>query len=246
MHRLLFIAVVCVSLPVSAILLLGAVLLVADALWEPAVPPTLADPDTGLLAHITFDDAAGHPIERRDGGQSRHFDGVDDAVLVSGFELPSRDFSITAWVNPSSIEPMAILTARAPDRAGANALALGIAHSLILAVDDAATLGDAPIAPGQWTHIAATRFGPTVTLYVDGVVDYVSRDPTRLDFGDCEHLVIGASADVGCTGSLSHFFSGSLDDIRIYDRALSPTEVSALCGRGFSVSEEQASGSLPD
>jgi hypothetical protein len=72
-----------------------------------------------------------------------------------------------------------------------------------------------------WTHAAFTYDGATVKGYLDGVqkmsaatTGSIASRPTDLRLG-----VDGASAQG---------FKGSLDDLRIYDRALGPAEIAAL------------------
>ncbi len=44
------------------------------------------------------------------------------------------------------------------------------------------------------------------------------------DFSTCP-LLIGVDNDSGCTGTLNGYFAGRLDEIRIYGRTLTATEI---------------------
>lgn len=70
----------------------------------------------------------------------------------------------------------------------------------------------------RWQHVVATKEGDALHLFVDGVlVDSTeTADPTPRGL----QLVIGQLY----TDSLDRFFVGQLDEIAIYDRALSPSE----------------------
>ncbi|MFN8178787.1 MAG: DUF4038 domain-containing protein [bacterium] len=75
-------------------------------------------------------------------------------------------------------------------------------------------------APGVWTHVAFTYDGSTVRGYLDGV--------EALSVADASSLVPrGHSLRLGVDGAYQQFFDGSLDDLRIYDRALTAAEVRA-------------------
>ncbi|MCK9202576.1 MAG: hypothetical protein M0P42_15730, partial [Gallionella sp.] len=82
------------------------------------------------------------------------------------------------------------------------------------------TAGSTELSPNTWYHIAATYDGTTVRLYVDGQLDgsYAyssplgSQDPVR----------------VGALYSGSNAFNGTIDDVRIYSRALNSTEISQI------------------
>jgi hypothetical protein len=75
---------------------------------------------------------------------------------------------------------------------------------------------------GAWVHLAATRDASNlVTIYVNGnaVKTGVATTPTVA----AGTFSIGASA-----GCINQQFNGSIDDVRVYNRALSAAEVAAL------------------
>ena len=73
--------------------------------------------------------------------------------------------------------------------------------------------GQSPVA-GQWQHLAATYDGTTARYYIDGT-QVASRAVTG-GVGDSDTWRIGAYGS-----SPGGFFDGLIDDVRIYDRALS-------------------------
>jgi len=75
---------------------------------------------------------------------------------------------------------------------------------------------------GPWYHVAATHDGTTQRLYVDGTE--VATRSGSVDF-DMSTLVIGGDED---TGAFEFGLVGRLDEVRIYDRALSPAEIARL------------------
>jgi concanavalin A-like lectin/glucanase superfamily protein/Big-like domain-containing protein/fibronectin type III domain protein len=77
--------------------------------------------------------------------------------------------------------------------------------------------GQSP-ATGTWQHLTATYDGATLRYYIDGV-QVASRAFTG-NVGDFNTWRIGAYG-----GTPFGFFDGSIDDVRIYDRALSTAEV---------------------
>jgi hypothetical protein len=98
------------------------------------------------------------------------------------------------------------------------------------ASDDAIlTMPFSPVA-GQWYHIALTRDGSFWTYYVNGVA-----------IGTTTALVqvpsMNAPLTIGNTEEL-YFFKGQMDQVSIYNRALSGEEIQAVC-------EEQNHGELP-
>lgn len=82
---------------------------------------------------------------------------------------------------------------------------------------------------GVWTHVASTYNGTTLTVWVNGV-----RAGSRAVSGrTCRNdhpLAIGAK-NYPAKGLLEAFWDGQLDDVRIYNRALSAAEIAALVPR---------------
>ena len=79
--------------------------------------------------------------------------------------------------------------------------------------------GRAP-AVGRWQHVAATYDGTTARFYMDG--DEVASKVFTGNVGSSNAWRIGA---YGSTPN--GFLDGSVDDVRIYDRALSASEIAA-------------------
>lgn len=77
---------------------------------------------------------------------------------------------------------------------------------------------------GEWTHIAATFDGTVATVYTNG--EQTGQD-TSWSFGyDTE-----ASVQIGaCDPGGGNPFNGAIDDVWIYDTALSRDEIKALAG----------------
>jgi len=91
--------------------------------------------------------------------------------------------------------------------------ASGVAKGIILA-------GGTVIDDGIWHHIAGTFDGTNWIIYRDGVVDNSKVDAATLT-PTTETLQIGARQSTG-------YFDGSIDEVRIYNRALSASEIMEL------------------
>jgi hypothetical protein len=84
---------------------------------------------------------------------------------------------------------------------------------------------DAYIPAIQWTHLALTYDGALLKVYVNGV-QVLSRSVNRASFspGDLVTPMV-----IGCRwNDESRFFMGAIDEVRIYDYALTPEALSAL------------------
>jgi len=81
----------------------------------------------------------------------------------------------------------------------------------------------APLKIKQWQHLAASYDGATLRVYVDG--SEVASKAVNLKRGSGgSPLVIGRRQD----GFAASAFSGALDEIRLYDRALDQAGIKAL------------------
>lgn len=76
------------------------------------------------------------------------------------------------------------------------------------------------LTANTWTHVAVTFAGTTLTLYVNGVsvATATTSGPAVAGTGS---LDLGHSPD-------GHFFSGTMDEVRIYSRELTSTDMTAL------------------
>lgn len=164
------------------------------------------------------------------------FDGSDDYVSIASPILPTGDYTYSAWVNVTDNTDELLLGAQ--DGSGINEflIAIGTCGTAgTLCVYDKNSLDvytTRKIATNTWTHIVVTRKGDKITAYINTVESSLGGSTTgtnnaTLNFGSCA-LLIGVDADSGCTGSLGNYYAGKMDDVRIYNRALSSSEVNTL------------------
>ena len=154
-------------------------------------------------------------------GSSILFDGVDDFGQFSG---PRRtdglrmSFSVSAWVLPSGAAgAQAIFGSTGSWTVGLNGL-----HPMIERTQGANTSASASLQAGQWAHLVCTfEAGAQVRFYLDGVqVASSSAGPPTGPASD--HWCLGAK------GGSEDFFDGQLDDVHVYDAALTATQVAYL------------------
>ncbi|CAN5490440.1 hypothetical protein BH11MYX1_BH11MYX1_24830 [soil metagenome] len=78
-----------------------------------------------------------------------------------------------------------------------------------------------------WHHIAGVFDGATLTVYLDGSPQATMSGLSETDYAD-DAIQIGCDTDMG---SEIGRFVGSIDDVRLYGRALSPSEIAVLASR---------------
>ena len=80
-----------------------------------------------------------------------------------------------------------------------------------------------------WSHVAFVSDGANTTIYVNGVV--VKSGALTLNAGNTTGEFIGSSSSNG--SSPTSPFNGLLDDVRVYNRALSPAEIKDIYDAGI-------------
>lgn len=162
------------------------------------------------------------------------FDGTNDIISASDSSLWtfSGDFTISLWVKANSWGGNWWTRAFLGQDEGG-----GPTNKWIFSYDGTRTIfhintssGGGPVAlgntwtpsTGTWYHLAVTRQGNNYTFYRDGSPDGVWTDSTIIPDASAP-LTIGWAEGVGS-------FNGTIDDVRIYNRALSGSEISQLFG----------------
>ena len=121
-----------------------------------------------------------------------------------------------------------------------------VSQSFVFGVRDvggAAYTGvSAPARTNSWVHVAATYEQSVLKLYVDGVEMASTTAPLPWDSGEDLHI----GADPGCGGRV--YSSAAIDDLRLYDRALTAEEVRLVMRVDpmLAWSPSPANGSTPD
>lgn len=82
-----------------------------------------------------------------------------------------------------------------------------------------------PPATDRWTHVALTYDGAALRIYVNGRLDAEAPQPSRTYSGEVPSL---SDYRLGIDRNGTRFFRGVIDDLRIYERALTAAEVATL------------------
>jgi len=85
-------------------------------------------------------------------------------------------------------------------------------------------------AMNTWHHVAAVGDGSSVRIYIDGVQRASGGGVTASYGSSSEPFRIGGGGIFDTTGN---FFNGQVDEVLVYHRALSPSEIQLLHQSGF-------------
>lgn len=91
-------------------------------------------------------------------------------------------------------------------------------------------VGSRPITRNRWYYVVGTWNGTTQAIFLDGVLNATSI-PAELPLANIGNLSIGRSNDLG----YDSIFNGTLDDIAIWNRSLSNSEILELYNFGVNL-----------
>lgn len=222
--------------------------------WRPPPPPQ-------MVAYWKFDggqgatvyDSAGknngtvHGAEWTSGrfNNALSFDGVDDYVEVADEPslrfMQSSSFTISAWVMPVLETEVGYIVCKMRGRGrrsifGYQTAWTSLTSEFFFGAESSwkgyvlAQTGRNSAPVGSWYHVTAVYADKDVRIYLNGEL----RDRKNFDLNTGSttpdrDLVIGARSFDSTTDS---FFGGKIDEVCIYDGALSDAEIWTLYGNG--------------
>ena len=193
------------------------------------VIPPVNESCENMFALYRFDESGGVVGKF---GNARNFDGIDDYVSVENVDLSRKSFSVSAWVRPSSGVAAQTYFSAYDNSSRGKSLVLRIYDTGKIRfgfyADDLDT-SENVVSFGQWQNIVATfnSVNNVSRIYVNsGLVIEGVRGP-----------FVGENADVGIgalmSGSGSQFFRGDIDEVGVWDRVLSDSEVDGIYSDGI-------------
>ena len=171
------------------------------------------------------------------------FQGPRDRVDLPHEVLDGRrDVSISFWLRTANPGSQTVLSAANRSNDNEHIVYLWDQSSIHFFSHGAQGYGDycwvdiPPVADGRWHHIAVIRDAAAgkADFYVDGagLTDHCGHLDYRALRVEAGGLILGQEQDrLGGGFDPNQALDGSLDDLRIYDKALSAAEVRTLLGR---------------
>ena len=189
----------------------------------PAQPEELTDPGP---VDASFDGALA-------------FDGVDDYASVGTARMPKieRDQSLLLLFRPAGEvkggpHVQALFTLRRGEGSGiVLALDSGVPLAYNVWGDRDLARGQTPVTLGVWHQLALVLQGDACTLYVDGAVVAATMGAVATNRTPIQGIV-------GSRDGYIQPFHGALDELRVYDRALSAAEVVTV-GAGMAAADDE-------
>jgi hypothetical protein len=147
------------------------------------------------------------------------------------FDIPQLPFTFTAWINPANYDDWrAIFSKRDSYDPSMMRLDIGLSKdsgAVYLTTAQHMSLFKYAPPTNAWTHIAVVATATGIKLYVNGVLQE-SCEPVTLGTGATANTAIGGTGEG--VGGDSDPFVGIIDEVRVYNRALSASEVRQVYG----------------
>ena len=168
--------------------------------------------------------------------QAVDFDGVDDTVIIphDANQLLTTGGSIEAWIKPNGTgeSTSGRIIDKSADALSTNGFYIATATAVFFRINAGTYINSAAgsITYGNWYHVVVSwdNTGLT-TIYVNGATSGtpgVSADPVGITA--VTDLTIGNRS-----GGTDRTFDGSIDEVRIYNRALGLSEIQANYASGL-------------
>jgi hypothetical protein len=180
----------------------------------------------------------GNPVWRPSGGWltgALEFDGRGDYIKVEkpkGFNFAPNSFSVSTWIYPKETRGRwhAIMEY---DRSSTNGNRFGLwldeEGRFHFRVGQNTWQSPDTLATNQWYHLTAVydSVAKKMNLYVDGALEATASSPKGFTTPKQATLIIGARGTAD-----DEYFTGLMDDIRVFKVALTAEETLLLSGAG--------------
>lgn len=209
--------------------------------------------DTSLVSYWNFDEDSGgvasdlsgnendgtiHGAKLVDGrcGTALSFDGVDDYIEVLTLEdSHTSDWTEEAWIKTTDLSAGVIMCKR--HKGSQESLTLHIGcwagnnkknNGLAYFSDDEANyevgaVGTTNVADGKWHHLVGVRKSSNFYIYVDGNLE--SHNNINIGKFALNDIISTDNWHIGHSGAWNVYFNGIIDEVRIYNYALTEDEI---------------------
>ncbi|MBT6831818.1 hypothetical protein HOA64_02045, partial [bacterium] len=226
---------------------------------------SISEGDADLLLYLPFEEGSGTTandwsVSKDDGtissatyttgntgnGGALNFNGTSDVINIATASVGANDMTASFWMNPDNLINETILGS-------------GSTYTRMVQIEDADTfelnLGESGVhnyyditgtfQTGQWQHVAVTKVTDgDIKIYLNGE-DVTQGSPTISNATNGAWNLVGSEKLTA-----GKYFDGSLDEVRVYDRALTQAEIvddmlSGVNRKGVFQSETQSGTYAP-
>jgi hypothetical protein len=190
-------------------------------------------------SNILKGDPISYPGPAQQASGAYIFDGDDDYLTLKGNNNTS--FTISMRVMPDQIRDMDIAAMSEYPASGKNDrnLYLNSEGRVIARIYDGSSkiaTSSARISAATWTQIAITGNGSNLKLYINGTLDRTITAGSAITNYSTPEFILGQATQTGT------YFKGQINDVRMYNRVLTDSEIAQLSGKGYTVTSSAGAG----
>jgi hypothetical protein len=207
---------------------------------------------SGLVAAFAFNEGTGTTVSSAVGGltgtisgatwtsggrygKALSFNGTNSVVTIadsSALDL-TTGMTLEAWVDPATVGGWESIILK--ERPSAPGLSYGMYASTNVNApggyintggSDVAATGTSALTPGTWAHLALTYDGSNLRLYVNGTLVRTTANTGSL-------ITSTGNLSIGGNSIWGEYFNGLIDEVRVYNRALSQSEIQTDMNTGI-------------
>lgn len=181
---------------------------------------------SGSANHGTYAGGMGVVVDKYKGKQAYGLDGVDDYLDLGNVFNPTASFSIAFWARTSVTTPQMFISKNWDGSSEAYIIRRDSGPGLLRFYTYqggtfAQTSVANPFTLNEWASVVSVFDGVRHSIYFNGekVASTVTNQPA---FNNSSSLFIGDTSVAGWN------VNGAMDDVRFFERALSPQEIAYL------------------
>ena len=199
-------------------------------------------PKTGLVAYYKLDGNSNDSVGSNNGtdtnvsyvagkiGNAASFNGSSSRIDFPSSLPDFNEFSISSWIKTTAHSANQGFIYEQKNTANNANIDYKVINSKFhcLTFNGTTAKGatsDTSVNDGNWHHLVATRSGATIKLYIDGNLDKTITDGHTITIGS-------DSGVIGRHPSGVAYFNGSIDEVGIWNRALTSDEITKLYNNG--------------
>lgn len=204
----------------------------------------------GLIAHFSFNghtnDVSGNQLngvaqggsfvsdKNNNANQAYYFDGIDDHIRINNNELfENQQFTISSWIATENDTGAVLSFSRVPNGNNNSGYYLQFLESkpagrFSLNSNShtwARIQAENKIQHTTWEHLVFTYDQEYMKIYLNGELIAITPETRGIDYLEHNPIIIGGYATTVTGGT---WLKGKMDEIKVYNRALSSLEVQAL------------------
>ena len=182
--------------------------------------------DATLISSATDSqkDILGNAVRVKGSGFNLDGTGYGEVLHTTDFNFGIGDFSVSAWAKFSYIAQGSSFNAiytngGQVDSAGTFAIISINPNKIAVLVNGTSAVSTTTFSEGEWVHIVATRNSGAISLYING-----NKTPEDTDT-NINSVTSNQNPRIGFDNNTSRLYNDLIDDVQVYDEALTPEEV---------------------